>query len=215
MASVAPAVLPRLADAEWLVRGETRAVFAALAAAGFVTRVVGGAVRNALLGRPVVDIDMATTARPEAIIAAAKAAGLGAVPSGIEAPNACGGDACSETSAASNATCAARSLIPAAASTSARRAPDQRALPTAPDSRAADCAGVRGRRFTTSPTPGAGDPPPGSRWVPTMSSGSRLTSRATPSRHGRLTTRRGRAPSSASSSTAGRARWTCSTPSPS
>jgi poly(A) polymerase len=84
MAAVAPADLPRLADAEWLVRGETRAVFAALAAAGFTTRVVGGAVRNALLGRPVVDIDMATTARPEAIVAAAKAAGLGTVPSGIE-----------------------------------------------------------------------------------------------------------------------------------
>ena len=84
MAAVAPADLPRLADAEWLVRDETRAVFAALAAAGFTTRVVGGAVRNALLGRPVVDIDMATTARPEAIIAAAKAAGLTAVPSGID-----------------------------------------------------------------------------------------------------------------------------------
>ena len=84
MAAVAPADLPRLADAEWLVRGETRAVFAALAAAGFATKVVGGAVRNALLGRPVVDVDMATTARPEAIIAAAKAAGLTAVPSGID-----------------------------------------------------------------------------------------------------------------------------------
>jgi poly(A) polymerase len=84
MAAAAPAGPPHLADAEWLARGETRAVFAALARAGFATRVVGGAVRNALLGRPVVDIDMATTARPEAILAAAKAAGLSAVPSGID-----------------------------------------------------------------------------------------------------------------------------------
>jgi poly(A) polymerase len=84
MAAIARTDPPRLADAEWLVRDETRAVFAALAAAGFTTRVVGGAVRNALLGRPVVDIDMATTARPEAIMAAARAAGLGVVPSGID-----------------------------------------------------------------------------------------------------------------------------------
>src|SRR5262249_4864205 len=59
-------------------------VFAALAAAGFVARVVGGAVRNALIGRPVVDIDFATPAPPAAVLAAARAAGLGAVPTGIE-----------------------------------------------------------------------------------------------------------------------------------
>jgi poly(A) polymerase len=58
-------------------------VFAALLGAGFATRVVGGAVRNALLGRPVVDIDMATTAPPAAVIAAAAAAGIAAHPSGI------------------------------------------------------------------------------------------------------------------------------------
>ena len=68
-------------------------------------------------------------------------------------------------------------------SSAARRTASGSALPTAPDSKAADSVGVSGRRFSTSPTPGAGDPcrdpPPGSRWVPTMSSGSRLTSRAT------------------------------------
>ncbi len=74
---------PRLTDAEWLVRPATRAVFAALAARGFSARAVGGAVRNALLGRPVVDIDLATTARPEEVIAAAEEAGLTAVPTGI------------------------------------------------------------------------------------------------------------------------------------
>jgi poly(A) polymerase len=74
---------PRLADAEWLVRPATKAVFAALAARGFEARAVGGAVRNALLGRPVVDIDLATAAKPEDVIAAAEAAGLAAVPTGI------------------------------------------------------------------------------------------------------------------------------------
>jgi len=75
---------PRLAGAAWLVRRETQAVFAALRQAGFATRVVGGAVRNALLGRPVVDIDMATTAPPTAVMAAAEAAGITAHPSGID-----------------------------------------------------------------------------------------------------------------------------------
>ncbi len=75
--------LPSLAGSDWLVRPETRAVFAALAAGGFEARAVGGAVRNALLGLPVVDIDIATPARPDEIIAAAKAAGLAAVPTGI------------------------------------------------------------------------------------------------------------------------------------
>ena len=58
-------------------------MFAALAARGHAARAVGGAVRNALLGLPVVDIDIATPAHPAEIIAAAEAAGLKAVPTGI------------------------------------------------------------------------------------------------------------------------------------
>jgi poly(A) polymerase len=81
MAAPAP---PRLAEAEWLTRPETRAVFAALGKRGFAARAVGGAVRNALLGRPVVDIDIATPARPEEVMAAARVAGLGAIPTGID-----------------------------------------------------------------------------------------------------------------------------------
>ena len=75
---------PRLATAGWLVRPETQAVFAALATQGFDARAVGGAVRNTLLGRPVVDVDVATPARPMDVIAAARAAGLTAVPTGID-----------------------------------------------------------------------------------------------------------------------------------
>ncbi|WP_204237743.1 CCA tRNA nucleotidyltransferase [Microvirga arvi] len=48
------------------------------------TRVVGGAVRNALLGRPVTEVDCATTMLPDAIMGRAKEAGFKAVPTGIE-----------------------------------------------------------------------------------------------------------------------------------
>ncbi len=74
---------PRLSNADWLWRSDAQAVFAALAARGFAARAVGGAVRNALLGLPVTDVDIATTARPDDIIAAAEAAGLRAIPTGI------------------------------------------------------------------------------------------------------------------------------------
>jgi poly(A) polymerase len=51
---------------------------------GEETRIVGGAVRNALLGLATGDIDLATTARPETVIARAKAARFKPVPTGIE-----------------------------------------------------------------------------------------------------------------------------------
>ncbi|MBB6308358.1 CCA tRNA nucleotidyltransferase [Xanthobacter tagetidis] len=50
---------------------------------GEEARVVGGAVRNALLGQEVSDVDIATTALPEVVSARARAAGLKAVPTGI------------------------------------------------------------------------------------------------------------------------------------
>jgi poly(A) polymerase len=46
-------------------------------------RVVGGAVRDAMLGLPVQDIDLATPQTPEAIVAALERAGLRAIPTGI------------------------------------------------------------------------------------------------------------------------------------
>lgn len=72
-----------LAGAEWLVSPATQAVFAALTVKGHAVRVVGGAVRNSLLGEPVKDIDMATDARPETVMALAADAGLKAVPTGL------------------------------------------------------------------------------------------------------------------------------------
>ena len=75
---------PSLAGAEWLKRRETSAVFGALQGDRIETRAVGGAVRNALLGLPVTEIDLATTAEPERVMALAEEAGLKAVPTGID-----------------------------------------------------------------------------------------------------------------------------------
>ena len=48
------------------------------------TRIVGGAVRNLLLGEAVSDIDLATTAHPKDVMGRAAAAGFQTVPTGIE-----------------------------------------------------------------------------------------------------------------------------------
>jgi tRNA nucleotidyltransferase/poly(A) polymerase len=76
--------VPLLASAEWLKRPATLAVLAALNSDGVETRAVGGAVRNTLLGLPVTEIDLATTAEPERVIALAERAGLKTVPTGID-----------------------------------------------------------------------------------------------------------------------------------
>jgi len=58
-------------------------VLDALAAAGGEGRFVGGCVRDALLGRGIRDIDIATNLDPEKVIAALSAASLKSVPTGI------------------------------------------------------------------------------------------------------------------------------------
>lgn len=75
-----------MADQPWLTAAATRAVMAALEAAGGpgCARFVGGCVRNSLMGQGVDDIDIATRLQPEQTIAALKAAGLKAVPTGVE-----------------------------------------------------------------------------------------------------------------------------------
>jgi len=64
----------------------TRRVFAALEARGGAgcARFVGGCVRNALLGRPVDDLDIATVLTPEEARAALEAAGVRVVPTGLD-----------------------------------------------------------------------------------------------------------------------------------
>jgi poly(A) polymerase len=73
-----------LAGAPFLDDARLMRVLGALDGAGEEARVIGGAVRNALLGEPVHDVDVTTTATPDVIIARAQKAGLRAVPTGIE-----------------------------------------------------------------------------------------------------------------------------------
>src|SRR4030081_270972 len=73
-----------LDEAPWLKSGPTARVLGLLNGNGEEARVVGGAVRNALLEIPTGDIDIATTALPAEVIRRAKAAGIKSVPTGID-----------------------------------------------------------------------------------------------------------------------------------
>ncbi len=76
--------LPSLAAEAWLNEPALQRLFATLAAAGGEGRVAGGAVRNALLGEAVTEVDVATTLSPEQVTAACAAAGMKVHPTGIE-----------------------------------------------------------------------------------------------------------------------------------
>jgi len=73
-----------LSDAPWLASGPAARVLDLLNADGEEARVIGGAVRNALMGIPLGDIDIATTALPNEVVRRAKQAGIKSVPTGIE-----------------------------------------------------------------------------------------------------------------------------------
>lgn len=73
-----------LAGRDWFEKPALKRIFALLNADGGEVRVVGGAVRNALMDLPVVDVDMATTLTPDVVVARAKAAGIKTVPTGID-----------------------------------------------------------------------------------------------------------------------------------
>jgi poly(A) polymerase len=75
---------PLLRDVAWLKGGDVARLLALLDRDGEEARVVGGAVRNALIGLAVAEIDMATTAVPEEVIRRVAAAGGKAIPTGIE-----------------------------------------------------------------------------------------------------------------------------------
>ncbi|AWB50074.1 CCA tRNA nucleotidyltransferase [Gemmobacter aquarius] len=68
----------------WVQDADAQAVCAALTEAGYRALFVGGCVRNALLGEPVSDYDIATDATPERVTNLAEKAGLKVVPTGIE-----------------------------------------------------------------------------------------------------------------------------------
>ncbi len=60
-----------------------RSILALLDEGDGAARIVGGAVRNALIGRPITDIDIATNLPPGEVMARASGAGIKAVPTGI------------------------------------------------------------------------------------------------------------------------------------
>jgi poly(A) polymerase len=78
-----PATL-RLDNDAWLGAAPVRRALGLLNGDGEEARVVGGAARNALMGLPLSDIDIATTAVPDEVIRRAASAGLKAVPTGID-----------------------------------------------------------------------------------------------------------------------------------
>jgi poly(A) polymerase/tRNA nucleotidyltransferase (CCA-adding enzyme) len=73
-----------IADAAWLSDKRLQALLAALNEGGEEARIAGGAVRNALMGQDVTDIDIATTTIPNETIRRAEAAGFKAIPTGYE-----------------------------------------------------------------------------------------------------------------------------------
>ncbi len=73
----------RIEPLDWMSRSSTAAVLAALTAAGTPARFVGGCVRDSVLGRAVNDIDIATAAPPETVMALLADAGIKVVPTGL------------------------------------------------------------------------------------------------------------------------------------
>ncbi|AWD22104.1 CCA tRNA nucleotidyltransferase [Fuscovulum blasticum] len=69
---------------DWLAHEGTQALCTALETVGHRALFVGGCVRNALLGVPVADVDIATDARPETVSVIAEKAGFRVVPTGID-----------------------------------------------------------------------------------------------------------------------------------
>jgi len=71
-------------DAAWLKDESLQKLLAVLSTDGEEARIAGGAVRNALLGQDVADVDVATTTVPDETIRRAKEAGFKVVPTGYE-----------------------------------------------------------------------------------------------------------------------------------
>lgn len=74
----------KITPQDWMTAPETVAVFDAIRAEGGDVRFVGGCVRDAILKRPVKDIDIATPLPPDTVMAALEKAGIHAIPTGID-----------------------------------------------------------------------------------------------------------------------------------
>ena len=68
----------------WLRDEPLQNVMRVLTESGGLARIVGGAVRNALIGAEVTEVDIATPLVPDEVMRRLKAVGFGAVPTGIE-----------------------------------------------------------------------------------------------------------------------------------
>jgi poly(A) polymerase len=75
--------VPSLARQAWLRDERLQSLLRVLNSEG-EARVAGGAVRNALLGVPVADVDVATTLAPTDVMQLCKAKGFGVHPTGVE-----------------------------------------------------------------------------------------------------------------------------------
>jgi poly(A) polymerase len=75
--------MTHLPDAEWRGRPGLRRIVAALSADGGAVKIVGGAVRDTLLGLPVTDIDLATPLLPQEVTRRLEAADVKVIPTGI------------------------------------------------------------------------------------------------------------------------------------
>ena len=68
----------------WLTDASVKRVMECFANAGFPAYFVGGCVRNALLGLPVTDIDIATPATPDEVMELGRASHIKTLPTGIK-----------------------------------------------------------------------------------------------------------------------------------
>ena len=73
-----------VAHEDWFNAPGLKKAMALLNGDGGEGRIAGGAVRNSLMGIPIADVDLATTLKPEEVIARAEAAGIKAIPTGID-----------------------------------------------------------------------------------------------------------------------------------
>lgn len=74
----------RLHPQVWMIAPETQRVMHALIDNGGSARFVGGCVRNALCNRPVIDIDIATSLKPDEVIARLVRNGIDYAPTGLK-----------------------------------------------------------------------------------------------------------------------------------
>ncbi|WP_455476735.1 CCA tRNA nucleotidyltransferase [Bartonella sp. B41] len=76
-------VIQNLKNADWLQRESVQTLLHILSVDGEEARIVGGAVRNQLLGQLISDIDIATTCLPQQVMERVEKAGFKAIPTGI------------------------------------------------------------------------------------------------------------------------------------